>query len=243
MAKRILKHLAGPLSMLMIAGCTGDFDMQGVSPVDYYAANPIKNKVVYETDSHKAKFASKSAWIVRDDLDRMRDEMDHRSMGAAQSVVVEFNKRDMDNAARRASITKLLRNLGYTKSNVSFQESQMLSADQIKINITYAVVIPPNCPDWRTSPVTSYSNTWQGNFYCASETNLGLMVEDPNDLVKGSVDMPPESSERAAKVVQDYRAGKDFSGASAAGGSSAGSSTSPDSAVASGVSNLSGGGQ
>lgn len=220
MAKHILKYMAGSLGVLLLAGCTAGYDMQGVSPVDYYAANPIKNKVVYETDSYQGKFTPKSSWVARDDMDRIRAEMAHRSMSAAQSAVVEFTKTDMQNKARKTSITKLLRSMGYNKGDITFQESQSLAPGALRINVTYAVVVPPNCPDWRTSPVTSYSNTWQGNFFCASETNLGQMVADPNDLVKGPTEMPPELAERSGKVLQDYRAGKDYSGTSQSGGDS-----------------------
>ncbi len=59
------------------------------------------------------------------------------------------------------------------------------------------------------SPVTTYSNTHQGNFKCAQVVNLGLMVADPHDLVKGTGDVPTDT-ERASKAVQDYHAGKDL---------------------------------
>ena len=65
--------------------------------------------------------------------------------------------------------------------------------DHVRIDVRYAVVVPPNCPDWRTSPVTTYSNTMlAGNFKCASVVNLGMMVADPHDLVKGTGDVAPD---------------------------------------------------
>ena len=69
-------------------------------------------------------------------------------------------------------------------------------------------LISPNCPDWKTSPVTTYSNTKQGNIGCATVTNLGLMLENPRDLERGASGgvVRPDSS-RNSLAIQNYRSG------------------------------------
>ena len=82
-----------------------------------------------------------------------------------------------------------------------------------------AAVVLPDCPDWRMSPVTTYSNTHQANFGCATTVNLGLMVADPHDLVRGT-GAAGMDTQRNSQVISDYRAGKDFSAASKSEGAS-----------------------
>lgn len=69
-------------------------------------------------------------------------------------------------------------------------------------------LISPNCPDWKTSPVTTYSNTKQGNIGCATVTNLGLMLEDPRDLERGASGghITPDTA-RSSLAIQNYRSG------------------------------------
>jgi pilus assembly protein CpaD len=43
----------------------------------------------------------------------------------------------------------------------------------------------PDCPDWSDPIIGKWSNQAHSNFGCATATNLGLMVEDPHDLIEG----------------------------------------------------------
>jgi type IV pilus biogenesis protein CpaD/CtpE len=140
----------------------------------------------------------------------------------------------MTNDERRTTLVRLLHALGYATNSITFEKSTALAPDDVQIGMTYARVVgPENCPDWRTSPITSYSNTWQGNFKCADVANRGLMVADPRDLEKGNGLSGGPDTTRATSVIQEYRAGKDFGkSAGSSGGNSSGESSS---AVAAGV--------
>lgn len=47
------------------------------------------------------------------------------------------------------------------------------------------IIIPPNCPDWSTGSNINYGNTKSSNYGCATITNFGEMIEDPNDMITG----------------------------------------------------------
>lgn len=69
-------------------------------------------------------------------------------------------------------------------------------------------LISPDCPDWKMSPVTTFSNTKQGNFGCAVTTNFGLMLEDPRDLERGaSGGYVQPDPDRSADAIAIYRLG------------------------------------
>ena len=78
--------------------------------------------------------------------------------------------------------------------------------DQVTVLVDRYVVVPPKCPDWRKPSEDDPSNTPSSNLDCANETNLGLMVADPADLVTGKSN-PIADAEHSANSIQRYRQG------------------------------------
>lgn len=216
--KYLFEHwLKIPLAALLLSACTSEFDMQGMDPKDYYAAHPVKNRLESRQQDIEARFVSGQNVIRHSEA--IRGALRGISPEAVDRIDVSLAVADYRNPARRERVEKTLRSFGYGSDKIDIRSSNLVSRDQIRLHVEYVVVVAPDCPDWKRSPVTSYSNTMQGNFRCASEVNLGLMVADPHDLVHGSGSVSPDT-ERNSKVLQDYRAGKDFGGVTSVGGSS-----------------------
>jgi pilus biogenesis lipoprotein CpaD len=70
----------------------------------------------------------------------------------------------------------------------------------------YLVTLPP-CPDWSRESGTDFANQPHSNFGCATQTNLGLMVAEPRDLVRGRTLAPADGVHQAEGIVR-YRTGK-----------------------------------
>jgi pilus assembly protein CpaD len=70
----------------------------------------------------------------------------------------------------------------------------------------YLVTLPP-CPDWSRQSGTDFANLPHSNFGCATQTNLGLMVAEPRDLVRGRGLAPADGVHQAEGIVR-YRTGK-----------------------------------
>jgi pilus assembly protein CpaD len=70
----------------------------------------------------------------------------------------------------------------------------------------HLVSLPP-CPDWSRESGLDYSNLPHSNFGCATQTNLGLMIADPEDLVRGRK-LGPASGIHAAESIVRYRTGE-----------------------------------
>jgi len=187
----------------LLAGCTSQWDMQGVDPKDYYGEHPIKNTLETRNASVVAHFMPKESRLTADEIDNLQTALHNVSPAAAESVTLWLANADMKNEPRKESIARSLHIMGYDKNKIMFKPSAVLARGDVEIDIAYAAVIAPDCPDWRTSPVTTYSNTTQGNFKCAQEVNLGLMVADPHDLVRGSGDVEIDT-EKASRAIQDY---------------------------------------
>jgi len=110
-------------------------------------------------------------------------------------------------AARRAAIIARATALGLKVTRETPVYGPALSTDGARIIVGRYVVTPPACPDWRKPAGADWENTPSSNFGCASQTNLGLMVAQPRDLLYGR-DYGGPDTEMMAKAVKDYRDGK-----------------------------------
>jgi len=207
-------------SLLLLSACTPESDMQGIDPREYYGAHPIVNKVVAKTESHALVFETGAAKPSKSEVSRLRESIFDRSLLSLQSVEIHMTVADMRSGSRKASLVKMLKYMGYRGDDVHFVSSNLVTMNQVLMNMTFATVVPPNCPDWRMSPSHNFSNHSSANFGCAAEVNLGQMVADPRDLVRGTGELPPALSEHGDMAMKQYRTGG--SGASASSAASGG---------------------
>ncbi|HEX6112428.1 MAG TPA: CpaD family pilus assembly lipoprotein [Geminicoccaceae bacterium] len=78
---------------------------------------------------------------------------------------------------------------------------------RVELILERHLVTLPACPDWSRKSGTDFSNQPHSNFGCATQTNLGLMVAEPKDLVSGRTLAPADGVHQAEGVVR-YRTGK-----------------------------------
>jgi pilus biogenesis lipoprotein CpaD len=78
---------------------------------------------------------------------------------------------------------------------------------RVELILERHLVTLPACPDWSRQSGTDFSNQPHSNFGCATQTNLGLMVAEPKDLVRGRTLAPADGVHQAEGVVR-YRTGK-----------------------------------
>ncbi|MGI9435952.1 MAG: CpaD family pilus assembly lipoprotein [Geminicoccaceae bacterium] len=69
------------------------------------------------------------------------------------------------------------------------------------------MVTPPACPDWSRHSGTDFANQPHTNFGCATEANLGLMIANPRDLVRGRKLGPADGIHQAEGILR-YRKGQ-----------------------------------
>jgi pilus assembly protein CpaD len=79
----------------------------------------------------------------------------------------------------------------------------------VRLVVGRYVVTPPNCPDWSKDAGEDRTNRPASNFSCATATNLGLMVANPGDLIRGR-EMGPTDGEHATRVIRVYRGGNQY---------------------------------
>ena len=80
-------------------------------------------------------------------------------------------------------------------------------AGGLRLIVGRYVALPPNCPNWSRPSAANPGNLPDSNFGCATATNLGAMVADPADLLRGR-DLAPADGTVMAAGVRRYRLGK-----------------------------------
>lgn len=223
--------IAGNLLVLGVLSACATDDLHGNDPRDYYAAHPIKNTIETQYKSFNVKFANGQSRLSPAEIDRLSDNLHSISVMSVDSIEITTSKADSKNEARMTHLKRMLRNMGYVKDQYNMVANDKIKAGEVALKLTYAVVVSPDCPDWRTSPNTTHSNTTQANFGCATEVNLGRMVADPHDLVRGTQGEVNMDTVTATKALQNYHEGQVPSGS---GGTSTAGSNSSDSGDAAG---------
>lgn len=91
--------------------------------------------------------------------------------------------------------------------NVAPIADSRLSAGSALVVVGRYIVSTPTCPNWRKPSGADFANQRSSNLGCANETNLGLMVADPGDLVVGR-ELDRAEGEAMVHGVRRYRENK-----------------------------------
>ncbi len=85
-------------------------------------------------------------------------------------------------------------------------EGVAVPADELRVVVSRHVLTPPSCPNWSKRADDDFGNTLGSNFGCSTQTNLGLMLADPGDLLAGQP-LGPADGELSSFRIESYRRG------------------------------------
>lgn len=169
------------------------------------AQAPKTNKVNWISLSHAvrpARAGNGLTTVERERLDRFAAEV---ALGYGDQVVIETPRRHRAKTAATLARYFRARRLDPTIRVVDGKGRR--GGDTLTVTVGRYVVTPPKCPDWTKPAGPDPNNRVSSNFGCASITNLGLMLADPGDLVRGRPKGPGDGV-AAARLVRKYRDGK-----------------------------------
>ncbi len=163
--------------------------------------------VKWVTHEHSVSFNSSASALSKQEarsLDRFLGEIDLRpsdrlfvDVGPKSGDVVKDN--------RVAIINDQLRHY------VPGAEALVITGEKgtdrnVRLIVGRYVVVPPNCPDLSKPSATNPGNFNDSNFGCATQRNLGLMLANPGDLLRGRT-LGPADGESLSRSFRAYRAG------------------------------------
>lgn len=190
-------------ALLLIAACTPDAADWSPHPASK------KNEVRWIAFEHVARFSRDSDMLTPDETMRLQRFLAAHDAGRQDTVRIgAAGSRIGDTAARRreASVIAVLRDRDMTPALLPRNETTNGDGD-VRVVLGRYIVIPPACPDWSKPAHKDPANTPSSNFGCATETNLGLMVADPGDLVRGRRPGPADGA-AGARRYKTWREGE-----------------------------------
>jgi pilus assembly protein CpaD len=173
---------------------------------------PVRLSVETVQLRHPVAFASGSAGMRSRDGETLRSFVQRQ--GAAPRDVVLIAQAPPQGQrgtaianARARTIAQAVSGAGPTGLDIRQTYDPNLPANTAEVRMTRAVVHLPACGDWRRPPNATFANAAGPNFGCATAYNLGAMVSDPADLVRGRT-TGPAFGEHDVPAVQRYNRGQ-----------------------------------
>ncbi len=166
------------------------------------AESPKANRVDWVQLEHAVRFTPAENELSPAEKHKLAQFLARSEIGYGDRLFVTAGASRLA-SERKAKVREFLSGAGY--------ESIALTDDdrsgRVAVVVGRYVVTPPACPDWRKRADDDRGNTNFSNFGCATAVNLGLMVADPGDLVRGRR-MGPAEGEFAARAIERYRKGE-----------------------------------
>lgn len=194
--KRIL-----PLLLLAFPACERA-DYHGIDPKVYNETlYPKKLKVATDQRSETFFFDRNKAFDAENQT-ALSAFVGKLPRGGAESIVLTFGDHDQD---KHLYAIRALRSKGFQKRVMKTVVDTLADANSVRIDLQTAVVVLPDCPDWRKSNTTNYSNTLHSNSTCSTVTNTGRMIANPRDIEKSNVDYIPADGTLDSAAIGAYR--------------------------------------
>lgn len=193
------------IAILCLAGAT--LAACGDSAPEYASADsPKNNRVVAVRHEHVVRFAGNASALDPQETARLsRFLAGNRSESGAVIAVGPATSGAL-NAGRERVVRDALITRGYRPVDVVYVTSAD-ALNQVTVSISSSVVVTPRCPDYSKPTEYNYTNTPHSNHGCANTHNLGVMVADPADLIRGR-DEGGQDGTGSVLAVQRYRIGK-----------------------------------
>jgi pilus assembly protein CpaD len=172
-----------------------------------------RNEVRWITFEHDVRFDRGSAGLGDTERTRLHRFLARHDAGYGDTLLIgsrgnRVGGEDIRRAGRRESMVAAeIRTLKLPAGLLPDVPSRETWDGSVKVVLGRYVVIPPKCPDWSKRADGDSANQVSSNFGCANITNLGLMVANPGDLVRGRTAGPADGS-IGARRYKAYREGE-----------------------------------
>ena len=192
------------------------------------ASSPKRLEVDRADYRHSVYFPTDSSALTASERDRLLTFLQTVQPSARDSIRLEGHADEratelynLELAARRAEqVEAFLDEAGYGDLSVTATAlGEALPAvpstgpaawqlnRRVEVVLERYLVTLPACPDWSRETGTDFDNLPLSNLGCATQTNLGLMIAEPKDLVRGRPLGPADGIQQAEGIVR-YRTGE-----------------------------------
>lgn len=201
-----MRRTAKTLSTVLVIGlavATGAC----VSGGGWHESNTDKrNEVELVRLTHTVRFEAGDAALSEAQARNLAQFLKESQVGYRDEIWIDAGDGPLA-AERRRALANRLESFGLTVADAQLAYGAAPGGNEARLVVGRYMVTPPECPDWRKpADLRDYTNTPSSNLGCATATNLGLMVADPHDLIKGR-DYGGPDAEQASQAVRTFREG------------------------------------
>lgn len=169
---------------------------------------PNELQVRWVTHEHAISFTRPASLLTNQEsrsLDRFLNEIDLRpsdrlfvDVGPQSGEVVADNRIGAINQQLRHHIP------GAQVMPITGEKG---SPREVRLIVGRYVALPPNCPDFSRPTTSNPGNYADSNLGCSTQRNLGLMLADPGDLLRGRT-LGPGDAHMLTKTYRENREGE-----------------------------------
>ena len=176
---------------LLLGGCAGTAQ-QGMESV--------KQPVVSRTD-YAIDLASGGSGLAPGEAERLSGWMAGLQLGFGDRVSVD----DPGRTGSAADVQRQAARYGLLLDRIAPPTPGAVPPGAVRVVVTRTVASVPNCPDYSMNMVPSYTQATTSNYGCSINSNLAMMVANPEDLVRGQTGDPTIDPSLSSKAIRTYR--------------------------------------
>ncbi|MEQ7872461.1 CpaD family pilus assembly protein [Sphingomonas sp. ASV193] len=123
-------------------------------------------------------------------------------LGYGDSVFVDGTYAD----GARLDVARIAGNYGILVARGAPVTAGTVAPGAVRVVVSRTQASVPGCPNWREAATPTWQNKQTSNYGCAVNSNLAMMVADPNDLVHGREGNDLGNNVAGNKAIDLYRA-------------------------------------
>lgn len=190
------------LFALIVAGCAQT--VADWSP----AEAPTDIEVQWVTLAHTVSFPADDDAMTRREIRRLDAFLSQVGLRQSDRLYIDTGRqRDVDFEDPRVTMVRERVHLHLPGVQLAAIESLGAPGRNLTVVVGRYVAIAPDCPNWSRPSQSNPGNHVDGNFGCATQTNLSRMVADPGDLFRGR-DLTPADGMALSAGIRRYRSGE-----------------------------------
>lgn len=207
--RETLARALAAVVLIWVGGCAATTEDETWSGY----AEPPRPRAELATLRHVVAFAAGSARLTPPQRQQLEAFLASSEPETAEAVTVSVGEAgagpgalrapDALDALRLQEVAAVLRQRS-PRAHVIQTAGVDLPPDAVALGVRRYVVALPPCPDWTGNPTRNYSNRTSSNWGCATAVNLGIMIANPRDLIRGEGPGPADG-ERLARSIERYR--------------------------------------
>lgn len=160
-----------------LAGCAGSANSN--RSLDSVHQPVVRNAI------HQFDVATSSGELPPSEQGRLQGWFDAMGVRYGDRIAIE-DPSLYGIAGAQAAIRAMVERRGLLLTDSAPVTTGPVPEGSLRVVITRASAHVPGCPDWASKSSMNFNNATSSNYGCATNSNLAVMVADPNDLIKGA---------------------------------------------------------